>query len=156
MSEPGAPTGPGGKGPGPAVADKPPSVAERTRLLHSSFRREGGDKPRLPVNRSQSSASAPASRPAVAEKSPVSPISPAAHVALNNGKERSPPPAVGVEGGSCAGKNTGVLTTTATVVTEKTMTLNQPPVPAAAATPPGVSTPPVGIQCHSLPPGLPE
>ncbi|XP_076448910.1 septin-7-like isoform X3 [Babylonia areolata] len=206
MSEP--VTGSSGRGgPGPGVPDKPPSVAERTRLLHSSFRREEGDKPRLPVNRSQSSASAHAPHrpaPSTAEKPPttISPPPPVqvAQVVVKNGKERSPPPpttlvlgdsaasasAAGGKGAAStatgkssntptsgkgpstptAGKGSGTPTsgkgpstptmgkgatsptsgksaagttptvgmqvTTATIITEKTMTLNQPP----AASPP--------------------
>lgn len=50
-------TPPGGsRGPAPPLPEKPPSVAERTRLLKSSFRKEEVEKPKVParmdVNRS--------------------------------------------------------------------------------------------------------
>lgn len=43
----------GSRGPAPPLPEKPPSVAERTRLLRSSFRKEETEKPRVEVtNRS--------------------------------------------------------------------------------------------------------
>lgn len=42
----------GGRGPAPPLPEKPPSVAERTRLLKSSFRREEQDRPKIDPNRS--------------------------------------------------------------------------------------------------------
>lgn len=38
----------GSRGPAPPLPEKPPSVAERTRLLRSSFRKEDGEKPKIP------------------------------------------------------------------------------------------------------------
>ena len=40
------------RGPAPPLPEKPPSVAERTRLLRSSFRKEEVEKPKLEPNRS--------------------------------------------------------------------------------------------------------
>lgn len=40
------------RGPAPPLPEKPPSVAERTRLLRSSFRKDEVEKPRMDVNRS--------------------------------------------------------------------------------------------------------
>lgn len=36
------------RGPAPPLPEKPPSVAERTRLLRSSFRKDETEKPKLP------------------------------------------------------------------------------------------------------------
>ncbi|KAL5022628.1 hypothetical protein ScPMuIL_001783 [Solemya velum] len=50
-----AATTPGGtstRGPAPPLPEKPPSVAERTRLLRSSFRKEDSEKPKVLDNRS--------------------------------------------------------------------------------------------------------
>lgn len=40
-------TGPS-RGPAPPLPEKPPSVAERTRLLRSSFRKDDVEKPKVP------------------------------------------------------------------------------------------------------------
>ncbi|GFR64141.1 hypothetical protein ElyMa_003625000 [Elysia marginata] len=48
MSEQVAPPVPSARGPAPPLPEKPPSVAERTRLLKSSFRNEDGEKPKVP------------------------------------------------------------------------------------------------------------
>ena len=42
----------GTRGPAPPLPEKPPSVAERTRLLRSSFRKDEVEKPRMDINRS--------------------------------------------------------------------------------------------------------
>lgn len=39
----------GSRGPAPPLPEKPPSVAERTRLLKSSFRKEEVEKPKVPA-----------------------------------------------------------------------------------------------------------
>ncbi|CAG5136576.1 unnamed protein product, partial [Candidula unifasciata] len=39
---------PPSRGPAPPLPDKPPSVAERTRLLRSSFRKDDIEKPKVP------------------------------------------------------------------------------------------------------------
>ena len=46
------PTTVGSRGPAPPLPEKPPSVAERTRLLKSSFRKEDSEKPKVDQNRS--------------------------------------------------------------------------------------------------------
>ncbi|GFN77200.1 hypothetical protein PoB_000370600 [Plakobranchus ocellatus] len=48
MSDQPAPVPPSSRGPAPPLPEKPPSVAERTRLLRSSFRKEDGEKPKVP------------------------------------------------------------------------------------------------------------
>lgn len=42
----------GSRGPAPPLPEKPPSVAERTRLLKSSFRKDDVEKPRMEITRS--------------------------------------------------------------------------------------------------------
>ena len=55
-SEPPPSTAP--RGPAPPLPEKPPSVAERTRLLRSSFRKEDGEKPKVPDKPDKSSLAA--------------------------------------------------------------------------------------------------
>ncbi|KAK7505305.1 hypothetical protein BaRGS_00003467 [Batillaria attramentaria] len=96
---------PGSRGPAPPLPDKPPSVAERTRLLRSSFRKEEMEKPRVPDNRSHSTGSSIAvgggsgvgggGPPPLPEKPSSLPVGVAGTV---NGSERSPSPASGVSG----------------------------------------------------------
>lgn len=71
-----SPGGTGTRGPAPPLPEKPPSVAERTRLLRSSFRKEDSEKPKVTDNRSS-----PLSEKSVSVTS----------VASTNG-ERSPSP----------------------------------------------------------------
>ncbi|XP_041375525.1 septin-7-like isoform X2 [Gigantopelta aegis] len=72
---------PGSRGPAPPLPEKPPSVAERTRLLRSSFRKEEVEKPKVTDNRSATSGSTAS----------VSPVSERSSGTFTNG-ERSPSP----------------------------------------------------------------
>lgn len=69
-----------GRGPAPPLPEKPPSVAERTRLLKSSFRREDGEKPKV------------SSPSPVAERATTLPHS----YATNGDKSETPSPASSV------------------------------------------------------------
>ncbi|KAK3757619.1 hypothetical protein RRG08_000134 [Elysia crispata] len=81
------------RGPAPPLPEKPPSVAERTRLLRSSFRKEDGEKPKVPEkprpNQQQQQ------QPPQAEYQQQNRRS---NGSLSNG-ERSPSPPSGVAGG---------------------------------------------------------
>ncbi|XP_070178246.1 protein peanut-like [Littorina saxatilis] len=102
--------GGGGRGPAPPLPDKPPSVAERTRLLRSSFRKDEVEKPRPPDNRSLSSVAPPP----LPEKPTLVGSTPGVH---NNGSERSPSP-----GPVSSNKNNAVaVTITSNAVPDKTV-----------------------------------
>lgn len=72
----------GSRGPAPPLPEKPPSIAERTRLLRSSFRKEEVEKPRVDTSRSS-----PVSEIVKQTGSPVSGIN--SHA--NGEKEDTPP-----------------------------------------------------------------
>ena len=73
----------GSRGPAPPLPEKPPSVAERTRLLKSSFRKEESEKPKIDTNRSSPLAETP--------KSAGSSVS---SLSTNGDREESPDPVI--------------------------------------------------------------
>lgn len=81
------PTTPGSRGPAPPLPEKPPSVAERTRLLKSSFRKEEVEKPKVP-SRLDTSRSSPLSEVTRSAGSSVSSLN---SQQTNGDREESPP-----------------------------------------------------------------
>lgn len=81
-------TTPGSRGPAPPLPEKPPSVAERTRLLKSSFRKEEVDKPKVP-SRMDTNRSSPLSEVTRSAGSSVSSLN-SQHT--NGDREESPTP----------------------------------------------------------------
>ena len=77
------PTSVGSRGPAPPLPEKPPSVAERTRLLKSSFRKEDSEKPKIDPNRSS-----PLTESTRSAGSSVSSLS------TNGDREESPTPVI--------------------------------------------------------------
>ena len=77
------PVGHGSRGPAPPLPEKPPSVAERTRLLKSSFRKEESERPKIDTNRSSPLAETP--------KSVGSSVS---SLSTNGDREESPTPII--------------------------------------------------------------
>ena len=75
--------GHGSRGPAPPLPEKPPSVAERTRLLKSSFRKEESERPKIDTNRSSPLAETP--------KSVGSSVS---SLSTNGDREESPTPII--------------------------------------------------------------
>ena len=125
MSEPNATAGSGGRGPAPPLPDKPPSVAERTRLLKSSFRKEVEDKPRVVQdNRTVTNSSPGGPPPPLAEKPNMG-----SQGVLSSGAERSPSPALGSSGppGNKGGGGSGNVQVTSTTLTEKVVIYPQAP-----------------------------
>ncbi|XP_052248337.1 uncharacterized protein LOC127856269 [Dreissena polymorpha] len=113
---------PGSRGPAPPLPEKPPSVAERTRLLKSSFRRNEDDRPEKPGPRivdATFARSSPLSEVTKSAGSSVSSLnSNPGSLDLRDGEDslsgfingRSTPPSV-------AGKQTVTVTTPVTPVT---------------------------------------
>jgi len=87
----------GSRGPAPPLPEKPPSVAERTRLLKSSFRKEEMEKPKVPT-RVDNSRSSPLSELTRSAGSSLSSLN--SHT--NGDREESPPSFVN-GGGSTPG-----------------------------------------------------
>ena len=114
--------GPGGRGPAPPLPDKPPSVAERTRLLRSSFRKEEMEKPRLPPDNRSLGAGGTGVPPPLAEKPTLG-----SQGAVNNGAERSPSPG---SGSNVSKANGQPSTTSTTTLSEKTVSYIQTPAAA--------------------------
>ena len=145
MSEPTTTAGPGGRGPAPPLPDKPPSVAERTRLLRSSFRKEETEKPRMPPDNRSLGGGGAGVPPPLAEKPSLG-----SQGTVNNGggAERSPSPASGAgSGGVPKANGQPSATTSTTTLSEKTVSYIQPP--AAAPVDQNGKTP-VGRTFHGL------
>ncbi|KAK3086030.1 hypothetical protein FSP39_012387 [Pinctada imbricata] len=89
-----------GRGPAPPLPEKPPSVAERTRLLKSSFRKEEFDKPRFSdgnINVTTGNRASPQS-----DKSSTLPLASSTPTSTNGERSESPSPA------SSVGSMTGI------------------------------------------------
>lgn len=101
-----------GRGPAPPLPEKPPSVAERTRLLKSSFRKDEVDKPKV-------------SSPVIERASTL----PHGHcVATNGDKSETPSPASSV--GSMTG--VGIKASTPDSVRDLPPVRDIPPKPAVS------------------------
>ncbi|KAJ8302462.1 hypothetical protein KUTeg_018858 [Tegillarca granosa] len=82
-----------GRGPAPPLPEKPPSVAERTRLLRSSFRKDELDKPKVGDNKSS----------LLSEKSATLPSQTTSNNINGTGSEKSETPSPASSVGSITG-----------------------------------------------------
>ncbi|XP_033754917.1 septin-7-like isoform X1 [Pecten maximus] len=102
-----APASTGTRGPAPPLPEKPPSVAERTRLLRSSFRKEEAEKPKVVDNRASP----------LSERSTTLPPS-NSNGTTNGDKSESPSPASSVSSMTGVGRYTSDKPTPAPVQME--------------------------------------
>ena len=84
----------GSRGPAPPLPEKPPSVAERTRLLKSSFRRDEVEKPKILEKHSSP----------LAERAATLPPSNVVSASTNGEKSETPSPAGSVNSMSSVGR----------------------------------------------------
>jgi hypothetical protein len=87
----------GGRGPAPPLPEKPPSVAERTRLLKSSFRRDEVEKPKVLEKHNSP----------IAERAATVPPANVINASTNGEKSETPSPASSVNSMSSVGRYNG-------------------------------------------------
>lgn len=87
----------GGRGPAPPLPEKPPSVAERTRLLKSSFRKDDVEKPKILEKHNSP----------IVERAATVPPSNVMTASTNGEKSETPSPAGSVNSMSSVGRYNG-------------------------------------------------
>lgn len=83
-----------GRGPAPPLPEKPPSVAERTRLLKSSFRKDEVEKPKIIEKHSSP----------IVERAATMPPTNVINSSTNGEKSETPSPASSVNSMSSVGR----------------------------------------------------
>lgn len=123
-----------GRGPAPPLPEKPPSVAERTRLLRSSFRKDELDKPKVGDNKSSP----------LSEKSATLPSQTASNNINGTGSEKSETPSPASSVGSITGiSGVGRFNNDKMAAVQQIVDSNKE---QHARSSPAVSPPPVCIQ----------